>query len=487
MSDNKNKKLKKIEQQILQISNKNEFTVSLTAVSPEGKETGTFTVDGNRVVKGDVAFYFPKKILKCLLVPKKRFYLLRGGRSAGKSHSIARFCLALAVTKGFSVLCLREIQSSMRDSVHRLLRTIIEGNSILSDFFIVGEREIRGRNGATFIFHGCQGLTVSNIKSFEGFDCCWVEESQSVSGFSWTIINPTIRKPNSKIFLNLNPERATDPLYELSEIEDARVSFCHVDYRENPFCPEVIREDAEIMKSRNEAQFTHVYLGGLAIRTDEAIFRNWIVEDSIDLEALKKLLWEEETKNLKRHRKEDEKKFESASRRIRQGLKYGADFGFTAPSAAIKLFHDPRSKRIWILDEVYRPGMTPKTFALELRRNRAFLDVFCKENLYCDSADPAFVLQLKELGVRALPCSKLEIRERISYLQDYRFFIDEKCENFIREITDFRWETTTSGNRLDFPAYDCVDHLLDAMFYSLGKSIVPGTTGGYEKIDISWG
>jgi len=419
-------------------------------------------------------------------VPEKRFYLLRGGRSAGKSHSIARFLIALSIVRGYSVLCLREIQSSMRDSVHRLLRNIIEENSILSEFFTIGQNEIRGENGATFVFYGAQGLTISNIKSFEGFDVAWIEEGQSISSYSWQIIGPTIRKQNSSFFLNLNPERPIDPLYELSEIEDNRVSFYHVDYRENPFCPEVIREDAELMKARNEAQFNHVYLGGLAIRTDEAIFRNWLIEDSIDLEVLKKSIWEEQTKNLRKHRKEDGRKFDAVYHRIRHGLRFGADFGFTAPSAAIKLFHDPIGKRIWVLDEMYRTGMTPKSFALELRRNRAFLDVFQKENLYCDSADPAFIQQLRELKVRATKCVKLELRERLSYLQDYRIFIDAKCKNFIDEITGFAWEKTNSGILLDYPSHNCRDHLIDSMFYGLGKEIEPGRKG-YEKIKVQWG
>ena len=136
-----------------------------------------------------------------------------GGRGSGKSWSMARALLIQAANKPSRVLCAREIQKSIKQSVHTLLNDQIQLLG-LGAFYEVLEAEIRGMNGSSFSFTGLATNTVESIKSFEGCDIVWVEEAQSVSGKSWDVLVPTIRKPGSEIWITLNPQLESDETYQ---------------------------------------------------------------------------------------------------------------------------------------------------------------------------------------------------------------------------------------------------------------------------------
>ena len=138
----------------------------------------------------------PDKLLP--LFQPKRYKILHGGRGSGKSWSVARALIALGATKPISVLCARETQKSIQESVHRLLKDQIELLN-LQGVYTVQETKIIGNNGTEFTFAGIRQQGVVNLKSYEGTDICWVEEAQVVSKRSWDILIPTIRKPGSEI------------------------------------------------------------------------------------------------------------------------------------------------------------------------------------------------------------------------------------------------------------------------------------------------
>jgi len=135
---------------------------------------------------------FPDKLQ--FLFDPYRYKVSYGGRGSGKSWSYARALLIQAANKPLRVLCAREIQRSIKQSVHTLLNDQIQSLG-LGAFYEVLEAEIRGLNGSTFSFTGLATNTVESIKSFEGCDIVWVEEAQTVSKKSWDILIPTIRKP----------------------------------------------------------------------------------------------------------------------------------------------------------------------------------------------------------------------------------------------------------------------------------------------------
>ena len=142
-----------------------------------------------------------------------RYKVLHGGRGSGKSHSIAKSLLVKGSNETLRILCGREVQDSIKDSVHRLLSDQIELLG-MRDFYTITENEIRGANGTLFSFTGFHHNSIGKLKSYEGYDILWVEEAQTVSEKSWKVMLPTIRKPNSEIWVSFNPDLEDDPTYQ---------------------------------------------------------------------------------------------------------------------------------------------------------------------------------------------------------------------------------------------------------------------------------
>lgn len=185
---------------------------------------------------------FPEK-LGFLLTKKARYKGARGGRGSAKSWSFARALLVLGSAEKLRILCTREVQKSIKQSVHKLLKDQIEAMG-LSSFYRVLENEIRGSNGTEFSFSGLSDQTVDSIKSFEGCDIVWVEEAQSVSKRSWSVLIPTIRKEGSEIWLSFNPELETDETYDrfiTNQPEDAII--VEMNYTDNPWFPDVLEKE----------------------------------------------------------------------------------------------------------------------------------------------------------------------------------------------------------------------------------------------------
>ena len=140
-----------------------------------------------------------------------RYKAYYGGRGSGKSHSLAAALLIEGAKRPLRILCAREVQRSIKDSVKQLLDDKIEVMDIGS-FYTSTRDEIRGQNGTSFIFAGLGQMTAEQIKSMEGIDRVWVEESQTISARSLEILIPTIRKTGSELWFSWNPRHASDPV-----------------------------------------------------------------------------------------------------------------------------------------------------------------------------------------------------------------------------------------------------------------------------------
>lgn len=209
----------------------------------------------------------------------KRYKVMYGGRGGGKSWGVAQALLALGADRPLRVLCAREVQKSMRDSVHRLLKDSIVRLG-LEAFYEVLDTEIRGLNGTIFLFTGLQSHTVDSIKSFEGVDIVWVEEAHGVSKRSWDVLIPTIRKEGSEIWMTLNPDMDTDETYArfiASKSDDTWV--CEINWRDNPWFPEVLdQERLKAKRSMSREDYEHIWEGKPRTVADGAIYRHEVVE-----------------------------------------------------------------------------------------------------------------------------------------------------------------------------------------------------------------
>lgn len=213
---------------------------------------------------------FPSK-LKFLFEPN-RYKVAYGGRGSGKSWGFARALLMQGTEKPMRILCAREIQKSIKQSVHTLLKDQIQALG-LGQFYEVVETAIRGINGTEFTFAGLATNTVESIKSFEGVDIVWIEEAQTVSKRSYDILIPTIRKPGSEIWVTFNPYMDTDDTYKrfiINKPNDAVV--VKMNYNDNPWFPDVLERERARCKANNPEDYDNIWEGATKAAADGAIY-----------------------------------------------------------------------------------------------------------------------------------------------------------------------------------------------------------------------
>lgn len=206
----------------------------------------------------------------------KRYKILYGGRDGAKSHNIARTLLIIGTEKPLRIVCAREIQKSIKDSVHELLSDLILKYPKLTEFYTVRENEIVGKNGTQIKFRGLKHNT-RDLKSLEGCDILWIEEAEIVSDNSYEIVIPTIRKEGSEIWISFNPKNATDPTWErFVANQDDNVIAKKVSYRDNPFTTSVMIQERERLLKADPEAFKHVYEGEFDTRYSGAVYAKWV-------------------------------------------------------------------------------------------------------------------------------------------------------------------------------------------------------------------
>lgn len=216
-----------------------------------------------------VKIEFPDKLLP--LFEPHRYKILYGGRGGAKSWGIARALLTKGAKEPLRILCAREFQSSIRDSVHKLLSDQIYALG-LDGFYEILQASIRGANGTEFGFEGIRH-NVSKIKSYEGADICWIEEAQAVSKSSWNTVIPTIRKEGSEIWVSFNPEIEEDETYQRFVVAPPANALCiKVNHSDNPWFPEVLRLEMEAMKEKDPDSYLNIWEGHCRQSLEGAVY-----------------------------------------------------------------------------------------------------------------------------------------------------------------------------------------------------------------------
>ncbi len=201
---------------------------------------------------------FPEK-LKPLFEPH-RYKILYGGRGGAKSWGVARALLLMGASRKLRWLCTREFQTSIRDSVHRLMADQVTALG-LGGFYEVQREGIYGKNGTEFGYLGLHH-NISNLKSWEGADGCWVEEAHTVSDSSWNVLIPTIRKDGSEIWITMNPEFEDDPTYmRFIERPPKTALLININWRDNPWFPSVLDMERRDLLERDPDAYDHVWEG----------------------------------------------------------------------------------------------------------------------------------------------------------------------------------------------------------------------------------
>lgn len=222
---------------------------------------------------------FPQKL--SILFDKARYKVLYGGRGGAKSWGIARALLIIGAQKPTRVLCAREFQTSIKDSVHKLLSDQIFAMG-LEDFYEITQTTIRAKNGSEFNFVGLKN-NVANIKSFEGVDICWVEEAQTTSKLSWNVLIPTIRKEGSEIWISFNPELETDETFQRFVVNPPEGAIVQkINWSDNPWFPETLRLEKDALFARDKEAYNTVWEGVCRQTVDGAIFAREMVAAEIE-------------------------------------------------------------------------------------------------------------------------------------------------------------------------------------------------------------
>jgi len=223
------------------------------------------------------------------LFEPKRYKIYYGGRGGAKSWGIADALLIMGTQRKLRILCTRELQKSIADSVHKLLSDQIASLG-LEEFYDIQKTSIKGLNGTEFLFNGLKH-NAREIKSTEGIDIAWAEEAENISDASWEVLIPTVRKEGSEIWISFNTKQPTDATYKRF-IFDADEDFLvkKVSYRDNPFFPDVLEKERLRLKAKDPKAYEHIWEGEFDSRYSGAVYAKWLAELKIKGKITDKVL-----------------------------------------------------------------------------------------------------------------------------------------------------------------------------------------------------
>lgn len=375
-----------------------------------------------------------------------RFRAFYGGRGSAKSHSLATALLAKAKMKKTMVLCAREVQHSIKDSIKRLLDNKIRayGWGVAGDgFYRSLDTEIRGQNGSTFIFAGLR-TNVDSIASMEGVDIAYVTESRSVSQASLDILMPTIRAPGSEIWFDWNPRFANDPvdaMFRTKGQAPPRSIVRKVNYTDNPWFPDELRQDMEWDKRRDPDKYAHIWLGEYQRHSEARVFKNWRIGSYED--------------------------FNPSQRTV---FYFGADWGFSVdPSTLVRCYVEGRT--LYVDKELYKVGVEIDylPFFFDQVMNEQVTPGGRKWTIVADSARPETISHMRRKGFNMIPARKGagSLEDGVEFLKNYDIVVHPECSHTIDELTLYSYEVDKKTGLVTPVLKDEHNHVIDALRYAV--------------------
>lgn len=366
-----------------------------------------------------------------------RYKVYHGGRGSGKSWAVAEALVRMAEATVIRVLCARELQSSIEDSVHRLLQDVIERTG-MQDKFIVENKSIRSLSGSEFIFKGLRH-NYREIKSTEGIDICWVEEAQTVSRDSWDVLRPTIRKEHAEIWITFNPDAETDPTYQDFVVNPQPNSIVHqVNFERNPYFPDVLRKEMESIKAIDDERYRHIWLGEPLKLSDAVIYKNRVIQQEFETPL---------------------------------GVDYlhGLDFGFAADPTALV--------RCYVQDNDLYIDSEAGGYHIEIDDTPALLrtiDTAEHWPISADGARPETISYLNRKGFGVTPAKKWagSVEDGIAHIQGFsRIIVHPRCVHTMNEFRSYKWKVDRTTGDIQPVPVDKDNHYMDALRYALHKYI----------------
>ena len=382
------------------------------------------------------------------LFSPSRYKVAWGGRGSAKSWSFARALIGLAYTKKCRILCVREYQSSISDSVHKLLADQIATLGLSAYFDVQQKAIICTLTGAEFLFKGLR-RNVQEIKSTEGVDYVWVEESQSVSAESWQVLIPTIRRPASEIWVSFNPFEVTDPTYQRfvvnADPEFAR-SIVKTGWQDNPGFPEELNKERLYLLQSDPDAYSWVWDGLCRTVSDAVVFKGKYSIEAFDTPETARFY-------------------------------HGVDWGFASdPTVMVRSFIDKET--LFIDAEAYGHGVEidklPELFdTIETSRDWP---------VFADNARPETISYMRRVGgINISPADKWKgsVEDGIAHMKGFRsIVVHERCKQTAQEFRLYSYKRDARTDEILPIIADKNGHCLDAIRYSLNGFIQARGQGG---------
>lgn len=377
-------------------------------------------------------------------VDDDHLFCLGDGTVTHNSWNVARLLLLRAYQQNVRILCAREFQNSIDDSVYRLLRDQIDLLGLTAQFRAIKNSIQCLRTGSEFLFKGLQ-RNINEIKSLEGVDICWVEEAQRVSADNWDILIPTIRKEGSEIWLTFNPNEATDPTYQRFVVNPPPGAVVvKVGYRDNPWFPQTLQAERLHCRATDMDAYRHIWDGETRVRSAAEVFQGkWSIS-----------------------------RFEAPSD---ARFYFGADWGFSQdPTVLVRCWISEYT--LYIDYEAWGVGVeideTPALF-----RRVPGVD---RWPIKADSARPETISAMRRAGFNITAARKWPgcVEDGIAVLRGFQqIVIHERCKHAQDEMKLYRYKTDKlTGEVLPLLASGN-DHICDALRYSLDGVIKRGGDG----------
>jgi phage terminase large subunit len=356
-----------------------------------------------------------------------------GGRGSGKSHFFAELAVEESIRQKTDIVCLREVQKSLKFSVKKLIESKIESMNAGAYFEVLND-QIKSKSGGNIIFQGMQDHTSDSIKSLEGFKIAWFEEAQTASQRSLDLLRPTIRAPGSELWFSWNPSRATDPVDVLLRGDnpppDAVV--INANYKDNPWFPVELLNEMEYDKRRDPDKYAHIWLGEYQQNSEARVFKNWKIQE-----------------------------FERPAGTI---FRLGADWGFSIdPSVLIRCDIDGHT--LYVDYEAYMVGCEIVNLpALFMAVPEAE-----KWPIIADSARPETISHMRKNGFpKILSAVKgaRSLEEGVEFLKSFDIIVHPRCVHLIDELTLYSYKTDPLTGLVVPILADKNNHAIDALRYA---------------------
>ena len=369
------------------------------------------------------------------LLSPSRYKGAHGGRGSGKSHFFAELLVEEhTANQSQKSVCIREVQKSIKMSAKLLIENKIEQLGV-GHYFEVQETVVKSRRGSgVMIFQGMQNHTADSIKSLEGFDRAWVEEAQSISQRSLDLLRPTIRKPESEIWFSWNPQHETDPVDVLLRGKNPpdNATVINVNYSDNPWFPDVLREEMQYDRRRDYDKYLHVWEGKYQTFGEALVFRNWSIEE-----------------------------FDAPPDAV---FRLGADWGFAIdPTVLIRCFIIGR--KLFVDYEAYKIGC-------EITDTPALFDAVPDARRWpitADSARPETISYMKKNGyprIQSAAKGAGSVEDGIEWLKSFDLIVHPRCKHTISELSAYRYKQDKLTGAV-LPIFeDKNNHLIDALRYA---------------------